>query len=373
MINIRIVCLYLNSTNLKLLVRMNTYPIIYVDEAGNTGSDILNANQPYFVLSAVCFTDEELIQIQKENPYDKELHFVEMKKSIKGRNTIKQILQHPLVNGEHVSFEFIDKQFCVYAQIVDMTIEPVFHFIYGDDLYKKRGNIILTNCLYVFCKNHPNQDLINDFLFSFENMMRKQTKESVDEFYFNVDALSCVSETYLVDILQHISLSRSILEHVLLEDNRYCLDVTVSSLLRMVYHWSQKFQTKINVITDNSKQITASLDMITKMSNIVGEEKLVGYDTRKHIFPVPINSISMVDSNSKWGVQLADLIASSFFFMWSNTSSKYTKFQEELKSMPFSKLKGYSIRPATEDELSQEVDDSNDVSPIDFIIQSLGN
>lgn len=109
---------------------MSTYPNIYVDEAGNTGSDILNPDQPYFVLSAVHFSDEELQQIQKDIPYDKELHFVEMKKSIKGRLTIKKILQHSLMNEDHISFEFIDKQFCIYAQIVDMTIEPVFYFIY---------------------------------------------------------------------------------------------------------------------------------------------------------------------------------------------------------------------------------------------------
>ena len=69
-------------------------------------------------------------------------NFVEMKKSIKGRLTIKKILQHSLMNEDHISFEFIDKQFCIYAQIVDMTIEPVFYFIYKEDLYKKRGNII---------------------------------------------------------------------------------------------------------------------------------------------------------------------------------------------------------------------------------------
>jgi len=44
---------------------MNTYPTIYIDEAGNTGSNVLNCNQPYFVLSAVHFTDAELVQLQK--------------------------------------------------------------------------------------------------------------------------------------------------------------------------------------------------------------------------------------------------------------------------------------------------------------------
>ena len=350
---------------------MNTYPTIYIDEAGNTGSNVLNCNQPYFVLSAVHFTDAELVQLQKYIMYDKELHFVEMKKSIKGRNTIKLILQHSLMNEEHISFEFIDKQFCIYAQIVDMTIEPVFHFIYGNDLYKKRGNIILANCLYVFCKNHPNQDIVKAFLYSFEDMMRNQTEESINNFYLNVETLSDISDESLTNILQCISSSRNILEHVLIEDNKSCLDTTVTSLLCMVDHWFKKFGTRMNVITDDSKQIKAGLNMIKHLSKIPRKQQLVGYDTRKHIFPLPINSISMVNSNLNFGVQLADLIASSFSFVWSDVTSKYKIFQNELKSLPFFKLKGYSLQPATAAYLSQEVDDSSDSSPIDYIIQNL--
>ena len=49
---------------------MNICPNIYIDEPGNTGSDILNINQPYFVLSAIHFTNEELACIQKDISYD---------------------------------------------------------------------------------------------------------------------------------------------------------------------------------------------------------------------------------------------------------------------------------------------------------------
>ena len=350
---------------------MSTYPNIYVDEAGNTGSDILNPDQPYFVLSAVHFSDEELQQIQKDIPYDKELHFVEMKKSIKGRLTIKKILQHSLMNEDHISFEFIDKQFCIYAQIVDMTIEPVFYFIYKEDLYKRRGNIILANCLYIFCRNHSNQEAVSDFLHSFEEMMREQTEESIEDFYLNVDILSSISDEPLIDILSHISLSRRILDNVLIEDNKYCLDTTVTSLLCMVDHWYKKLKIKINVITDDSKPIKSSLDIIEQLSKINEKQQLVGYDTRKHLFPLPINSLSMVDSKINFGVQLADLIASSISFIWNDTTVKYKKFQEELKTMSFFQLKGYPINPATSDFLEQTVDDSNDSSPVDFIISNL--
>lgn len=350
---------------------MNTYPNIYIDESGYTGSHVLDANQPYFVLSAVHFTEAELKRLQKDITFDKELHFVEMKRSKIGRQTIKQILEHPLINESHISFEFIDKQFCICAQIVDIIIEPVFYSIYKKNLYKNRGNIILANCLYTFCKAHKDQEAITDFLFSFENMIRTQTEEDIEDFYINVEILSLYSNEALTDILQHIKFSHAIIEEILPNDQVYCLDTTVTSLLRMVDHWFKKLGTKVNIITDDSKPIKAKLEMIKQLSELTVEQQYIGYDTRKQIFPLPINSISMVDSKANFGVQLADLIASSLAFTSGNATPKYIKFKNELQQMPFFKLKGHTIQPATTEYLSQNVDDSNDSDPLDFIIQHL--
>ncbi len=50
-------------------------PKVFFDEAGNAGSNITNREQPYFVLSAVSFTDAELQHIQDDVVYAGELHF----------------------------------------------------------------------------------------------------------------------------------------------------------------------------------------------------------------------------------------------------------------------------------------------------------
>ena len=139
----------------------------------------------------------------------------------------------------------------------------------------------------------------------------------------------------------------------------------------MIEHWFKKLGMKVNIITDNSKQIAAGLEIIKQLSQLTCEQQNIGYDTRKHSFPLPVNSITMVDSATNFGVQLADLIASSISFIWSDSTNKYKDFQNELKTMPFFKIKGYPIQPASADYLSQDVDDSNDSSPIDFIVQNL--
>lgn len=51
---------------------------LYFDEAGYTGSDLTNSDQPYFILGSVCFRGDELEQLKSDinfNNYGDELHF----------------------------------------------------------------------------------------------------------------------------------------------------------------------------------------------------------------------------------------------------------------------------------------------------------
>lgn len=349
----------------------STHPQIYVDEAGNTGSNILNKDQKYFVLSAVSFTKEELDLIKNKINYSKELHFVKMKKSNEGRQIIKALLQHPLMDKNHITYEFVDKDFCTYAQITDMLIEPVVYYVIGEDLYKKKGNIITANLLYIFAEHHDFPEFVVDFKKAFEKMIRKQTPESITEFYETVNILEMQTENEeFIFLLSLIKKSYYILEDILIEDKKYSLDTTIASLLVLVEHWYKKFDQKVDVITDHSKQIQAKEELINKLINIK-EEKIVGYDTRKSIYPVPINTLTMVNSANNFGIQLADLVASAVAFRW-NETDKFKAFQDDIKDLPFFNIPCYPIRPATAEELLQPVDDSKDSEPfLTFLLRNV--
>ena len=52
--------------------------MLYFDESGYTGADLVNSKQPYFSLASIRITDEEIAQIKKDIGYcewGKELHF----------------------------------------------------------------------------------------------------------------------------------------------------------------------------------------------------------------------------------------------------------------------------------------------------------
>lgn len=43
--------------------------MLYFDESGYTGPDLINSKQPYFSLASIRMTDEEIAQIKEEVGY----------------------------------------------------------------------------------------------------------------------------------------------------------------------------------------------------------------------------------------------------------------------------------------------------------------
>ena len=349
-------------------------PKVYFDEAGNTGSNITNKEQPYFVLSAVSYTEDELQQIQKDVAFDKELHFQDIKSQWQGRNAIKRLLEHPLFDEDHITYQVVDKCFAVYAFMVDMLIEPFMKYRLNENLYKGRSNVKLANCLHTFAENASETDstvgaYVSDLKKGFERMMRTQTQESIDDFYETVNILYTMTNGGFQDILSWILPSQGMLEMIMTEDKKYCLDISLSSLLVLTDHWHQRYNSKIDVITDNSKQLYAKRDLINQLILIKGYQS-IGYDTRKSTFPPQINSLAFVDSATTYGVQIADIVASVVNFAFTGTKG-LGEFQQEMKESMLLKMPCYPLMPSSAEYLSREVDTSNDSDPLDFLVEKL--
>lgn len=116
--------------------------IYYFDEAGFTGSDLSNADQPYFCLVSARFTDNEILQIKNDLSLqdDTELHFKKLYKSPSGQKRILALLGHPLMDKKHIKIGIALKRYCVYAQIVDVLIETGSAYHRGNRLVPETGD-----------------------------------------------------------------------------------------------------------------------------------------------------------------------------------------------------------------------------------------
>ena len=74
--------------------------MLYFDEAGYTGPDLTNVQQPYFTMASVCITDEDVELIKADIEYAKwgtELHFANMYTNPQGRAVLNKLFAHPLM------------------------------------------------------------------------------------------------------------------------------------------------------------------------------------------------------------------------------------------------------------------------------------
>lgn len=159
--------------------------ILYFDESGFTGADLLCPQQPYFCLASVLFTDDELDIIKKDigaDKYGKELHFKNLHTNWEGREILKKLFTHPLLDKSHIITGVALKRYCIYAQIVDILIETYF-FENGYNLYKGMQNVNLANALYCFAVSHNNKTMVREFEEAFVSMIRSPKTDLCRAFF----------------------------------------------------------------------------------------------------------------------------------------------------------------------------------------------
>ncbi|OWW25059.1 hypothetical protein B4Q04_10955 [Zobellia sp. OII3] len=306
---------------------------IYFDESGNTGQDLLNKDQRVFSLASVNYNVLEQEAIRAFfGTKEEEIHFKQLKNSGPGRKKIISFLNSSWIDEKYIIPYYVNKEFATCAQIVNLLIETVFHNK-GFDIYKKGNHIIYSNWIFYFGNFKWNKQIFKLFLESFVEMIRKKDQNSIENFYtLTKELYDQNSET---EILEPVLESKDYITSILDPLDHYSIDVTFSTFLVLCDKWSKKLENKIDIRFDQSKQvahysnyINEMIELTAKLDNTVE----IGFDSRKMTFPHQILSIELVDSKEEFGVQLADIIASSITFAYNNEESKMQKFSNQIKA-----------------------------------------
>lgn len=341
---------------------------IYIDEAGNTGQDLLNEDQKVFILASNNFSTEEAAILSSLFPTTSEIHFKNLKNSEQGRKAILDFINHPLITEKNIHCSTVHKEYTTVAQIVDQLIEPVLYRA-GIDLYQYGQNIALTNFIIHFGNFFWDKAIYVKMLNSFIEMMRTKEEKSITEFYKTVQILYDSLKNKERDLIEPILLSRKQITRILQGVNKFTMDVTLSCFYVLCDYWHKKTNKKLRVFQDSSKQIEYYKEYIdfTRTLNVPKQE--VGFDSRRITFPTQIEEISLVNSESYFGVQISDLIASSLAFMYSNKNEKQNRFVEQIQNSKLLQLSNYhTVWPnsaITPEELKMEKGEGQNI--LDFL------
>jgi len=347
--------------------------MVYFDESGNTGSNLLDKDQPTYLLLSHNYSEIEvkeilapLLEMSKAN----ELHFKHLKKYSKSRKTIISCINHPLVQRDRVFQYVAHKEFMVVIQIVDQLIEHVFHKR-GIDIYKGGLNISTANILYIMGKNVWDRKLFTAMCSKFVVWMRTKDKNNGIAFYVSAQKLYASlkhkkDKALVSSILDSLPLVHEIMPSI----GKYTLDATLSCFNSHCHYWAGIYKQPFDVVVDNSKQIEYWKDMIKFLTESLPEQE-VGYGSRKHKYPLLINSLNIESSESNLQIQLADIFGSALNYCYGQIASgKVDDFSQAIDDSLLLQTSRGVMWPGTE-MTPEELDmvDETGVNPLDFIAE----
>lgn len=326
-------------------------PIIYFDEAGNTGAALSDAAQPTFVLASTNLSNEEADAALSvlRTAQTKEVKFALLRKSEAGQRRVLDLISSDVLNSQRIKTMVIHKRFMIVTKLVDLIEETLMHSS-GLDLYERGANLALSNLRYYVSPVFCSQDWFNEFLESFVQLIRNTTPESKVRFFEAVHSMyySCTNEEYKSSLAPYMLVEHH-LDSILDGVNYLTLDPAIPSFFRLCNAWGEQLSDRFNVIHDKSKPMAAERATFEAMMDESIKPEIIGYDRRKFEFPLRATGIDFADSISHSALQLSDVIAgATSHYCASLARGKLDEFAESLKAAGIDRFVFDAIWPSAD-------------------------
>lgn len=304
-----------------------TIPTIYFDESGNTGSNLLDPDQPVFTLASCIFSEEEserlLKLIDSNSPH--EAHFKNLRRRKSGQDGIVRLMSSKLINVKRVKISLFLKEFMIATKIVDILIEHMMHLM-GEDLYLNGRNIALSNMLYYCLQTFCDKTLVGSMYESFVIMIREQGQDNIDNFYTYVKKVkdSSSDEEFKKNI-DLILATKNFVDDALNQIDKSSLDPSIPALFLLCAQWGSLYPKGFNIIHDDSHSIEKQRLLFAQFMDWTQDEVELGYDRRKYNLPLKGKSLKFASSKNYSQIQVSDIIASSFSYWAAGVSRGETE------------------------------------------------
>lgn len=287
---------------------MSNTPIIYCDEAGFTGNDLLNPTQPYFVFGSVDIENEraqELINEVKSRfrlQAGDELKGQKLMKHGKGRSAVKWLMRECQKNFHLV---FSEKKFAIAGQFFEIIFEPLIS-THNTDFYNIDFHRFITNIIY--------------YSFKLRNPLALEAIDNIQSIFDKRDNPTTLISNHSLNpelILDTIFYFCRLNEKEILAQMdgyndksvptyKWYLDLSLTSLNSSLAFWAEKYP-KLKVVCDDSKPLSENEDIIT----LIGLASEGYLHINKKIPKFEVEEISFGKSHEHPSIQLADIFASS--------------------------------------------------------------
>ena len=281
---------------------------IYCDEAGFTGDNMLDTDQPMFTYASVAMDQTEardlIVRIrQRHHIQARELKGAQLAKSPAGRAVILETLQQ--MRGRYLVTAY-DKKLSLAGKFFEYVFEPVLKrnstLFYENDFHK-----FITTLVYMTFR--CNEEPIVQIITQFEQFMRSLNPQDAPIIFggktSDIDMREPLTDiAYFIDGYRNIILQES--AHV----GDWVLDLTTTALWNHLAHWGDCFDI-LQVLCDDSKPLRDFAPILDVMVNRPDKKRVTicGKDR-----PLTFNMARPVEFGSSLeepGLQLADVASSA--------------------------------------------------------------
>lgn len=296
---------------------------IYFDESGNTGPDLLNKEQPLYILCSTDLDEEKSKELlAKYFPNKNEVHFKDLKKSNEGRKKLSIFYKDNYsMLQEHCKVIGFQKDFTLVCNFLLYVYEPYLYekgFNFFDEGFNIRISNLFYYCFPTFCGRDLSIKLYNQFK---KCIAEKNDVNNEELISILVEAQKkCTDKDFSKDILADIIYACNDLEENLSELDVSYLDPSYTALINLIQLWMQDSHEPLEIWHDESNSVAKrknDIDFLSKLNILPAE---VGYGEIKATYPLNVKKLSFIESNNSASIQICDLVSSILFFV--NTSPK---------------------------------------------------
>jgi hypothetical protein len=290
---------------------LNVPRLIYCDEAGFTGNNLLNEDQPYFAYASHDLGLEEACELLKEARSRFPVQMPELKakvllRSSKGKRMLEFITER--VDGRYIATLY-NKRLALCCKLFEYIYEPVLQnnnrLFYENNLHRFVAMFLYIHMLATPATMSVLAEEFETFLRSLDPSDAPTLLGSSAEVEHgdSLDKIRRFARGYNVIIAQE---TRSLRQAN--DQGRWVLDLTTTAVYSHLVEWGRRHPL-IEVVCDDSKPLMAMAEnfdvMINRVehptTNIMGKTRRLTWNMSK-----PVSFASSADHP---GLQLADLLA----------------------------------------------------------------
>lgn len=339
----------------------------YFDESGNTGVQLLDAQQPVFALAAVSCDPtvaNELIGPVKGAA--QELKYSRVRSRPRGQQALLKAMSSPLLDRIDVHVYAVDKRFYLACQLVDKIIEPAW-YDRGHDLYACDGAVNLARAWHYLGSEMFPEWRWEHVLTTFQQALRTRDAESFAAFEACIDLCGQASPERYAELVRDLDACKGQLNKLLaVFQSTASFDPAVDAFIALTTQAVAQHGSAITITHDESKPMRAQAALLRALMDRDQAERELGYGARKMSLPLPVERLEFSDSSMVPQLQLADLFAGlavDCLLAWKGIRES-TPFHEAMKSTRLAQLSLNGVLPSPQIEATPPPA-TGDVNPVD--------